>query len=85
MRAWPFTITRLFTRSGKSAARTTPASDVKLGAKIVARSHPTAFMTAIASLAQDSAPIMSSDGTREDSPIPRWSKRITRQKDARRR
>ena len=62
-----------------------PASDVKLGARTVARSHPTAFKTAIASFAQDFGPIMSSDGTRDDRPIPRWSNRITRANEASRR
>jgi hypothetical protein len=58
---------------------------VKPGAKIVARSHPTASMTAIASFAHHSGPIMSGEGMRDDRPIPRWSNRITRQKDASRR
>lgn len=40
---------------------------------MVARSHPIAFITAIASLAQCFGPIMSGDDTRDDSPMPRWS------------
>ena len=49
------------------------------------RSQPAASITAIASSAQNFGPITSNEGTRDERPIPRWSNRITRQKDARRR
>jgi hypothetical protein len=64
------TITTLLTRSGCSAASTSPLIAVYPAAKIVACSHPAASITAIASSAQNFGPISSSEA-REDSPIPR--------------
>ena len=55
-RAAPFTITRLRTRSGWSAASTSPVMPVEPDPKIVACSHPTASITAMASSAQNSGP-----------------------------
>jgi hypothetical protein len=61
-----------------------PVIEPNPGAKIVARSHPIASMTAMTSFAQNFGPITSCD-TRDDMPTPRWSSRITRLKDASRR
>lgn len=58
---------------------------MKLGATTVARSQPTASITETTSRAQNSGPITSTEGTREDRPMPRWSSRITRAKAASRR
>ncbi|CKN08201.1 Uncharacterised protein [Mycobacterium tuberculosis] len=57
----------------------------KLGAKIVACSHPTASITAIASWAQNFGPSVVIAASRDDRPTPRWSRRITLLNDARRR
>ncbi len=62
-----------------------PVMPVQPEPKIVACSHPAASITASASSAQNFGPIMSIDAVRDDAPIPRWSNRITRANDARRR
>jgi hypothetical protein len=70
----------LDTRCGRSLARKSALAAVNPEPMIVARSHPTASITATTSSAQHAGVILSAP-MRDDIPMPRWSKRITRQND----